>query len=68
MTGTRDSVDIPAVMIGQNAGQLLLSGLQNGDSVNVTLDKSLILTVPETGNVHRRFLVTRAERDGATIS
>jgi len=55
MTGTRGSVDIPAVMIGQADGQRLLSTLQNGDTVDVTLDKSLILTVPETGNILADF-------------
>jgi hypothetical protein len=55
MTGTRGAVDIPAVMIGQADGQRLLSALQDGESVDVTLDKNLILTVPETGNVLADF-------------
>jgi subtilisin family serine protease len=55
MTGTRDSVGIPAVMIGQGDGQRLFSALQNGDTVDVTLNKNLILAVPETGNVLASF-------------
>lgn len=55
MAGTRNAVDIPAVMIGQNIGERLLTALQNGDAVDVTLDKNLILSVPETGNVLADF-------------
>ena len=55
MTGTRGSVDIPSVMISQSDGQRLLARLQNGDAVDVTLDTSLILTVPETGNMLADF-------------
>jgi len=50
MAGNRNSVDIPAVMISQAIGEQLLSKLQNGDAVDVTLDKTLILTVPDNGN------------------
>jgi len=55
MAGTRGSVGIPAVMIGRDDGQRLLARLQNGEAVDVTLDKSLIRTVPETGNVLASF-------------
>ena len=55
MTGPRGSVDIPAVMINQGDGQRLLSSLQNGEAVKVTLDSSLILTAPETGNILAGF-------------
>jgi len=55
MAGTRDSVDIPAVMISQGDGQRLLAKLQNDDAVDVTLDKSLILTIPDNGNVLASF-------------
>ena len=55
MSGTRDAVNIPAVMISQADGQLLLDELQNEQAVEVTLDKSLFLTVPETGNAMASF-------------
>ena len=55
MIGTRGSVGIPAVMIRQSDGLLLLSKLKNADAVEVTLDAALILSVPETGNVLAGF-------------
>ena len=55
MSGTRDAVNIPAVMIGQADGQLLFDELQNDRPVEVTLDKSLFLNMPETGNVIAGF-------------
>lgn len=55
MGGTRDSVNIPAVMIGQSDGEKLLAKLQNGETVEVTLDKALILAVPDNGNVMASF-------------
>ncbi len=55
MAGTRGSVDIPAVMIGLDDGQRLLTRLQNNEAVDVTLDISLLLTEPETGNVIAGF-------------
>ena len=55
MSGTRDAVNIPAVMISQADGQLLFDELQNNVRAEVTLDKSLFLNVPETGNVMASF-------------
>lgn len=55
MSGTRDTVAIPAVMIGQADGQLLLTELQDGGIVEVTLDKTLFLTQADDGNVMGSF-------------
>lgn len=55
MSGTRDSVRIPAVMIGQADGQLLFDELEANQSVEVTLDKSLFLNIAEDGNVMAGF-------------
>ncbi|NND37498.1 MAG: S8 family serine peptidase [Gammaproteobacteria bacterium] len=57
MSGTRGSVTIPAVMIGQADGQLLLTELQNENEnvVEVTLDKTLFLTQTDDGNVMGSF-------------
>ncbi len=55
MAGTRGSVDIPAVMIGAADGDLLLNELQADNAVEITLDKALLLTVAETGDVMGRF-------------
>ncbi|TDJ44828.1 MAG: hypothetical protein E2O52_07555, partial [Gammaproteobacteria bacterium] len=55
MSGTRDVVQIPAVMIGQADGNLLLTELNDGNFVEVTLDKSLFLTLPDDGNVMGSF-------------
>jgi hypothetical protein len=55
MTGARGSVNIPAVMINQSDGQLLLDELQSDAAIEVTLDSGLILSVAETGNVLADF-------------
>ena len=55
MAGTRDSVDIPAVMIGAADGDRLLTELQSGDAVEVTLDKTLFLQTVEDGDVMGSF-------------
>jgi subtilisin family serine protease len=55
MSGTRDSVNIPAVMISQADGRLLFDELQNDRPVEVTLDKSLFLNLPDKGNVMASF-------------
>ncbi|MDJ0926411.1 MAG: S8 family serine peptidase [Gammaproteobacteria bacterium] len=55
MNGTRDSVDIPAVMISQANGQTILDRLTSGDSVEVTLDKSLVLRRTIAGNAMGDF-------------
>lgn len=55
MDGTRGSVNIPAVMIGKTDGARILERLQAGAAVNVTLDKSIVLTHHDGGNVMGKF-------------
>jgi subtilisin family serine protease len=56
MAGARDSVNIPAVMIGQADGQLILDELQDEDTiVEVTLDKSLFIEIDEDGDMMGSF-------------
>lgn len=50
MNGSPDLVGIPALMIGQADGNLILAELEAGETVNIVLDKGLLLTEPETGN------------------
>ena len=50
MGGTRDSVNIPAVMLGQADGQMILDRINAGDTVQVTLDKSIFLDSEDEGN------------------
>lgn len=54
MTGTSDP-GIPALMIGQADGNLLLAEIDAGEAIEVVLDKGLLLTVKETGNVMGAF-------------
>jgi len=53
--GLDGAVDIPAVMVGQADGNLILDELNNGEAVSLILDKSLFLTVEDTGNKMGRF-------------
>jgi subtilisin family serine protease len=55
MTGVRNSVRIPALMIGQSDGQLLLERLVDEDPVEVTLDKKIFLTERDQGNEMQGF-------------
>lgn len=55
MTGTRNSVGIPAVLIGEADGKLIRDQLQAGGSIEVTLDKSLLLNIAEAGNLMANF-------------
>ncbi len=55
MTGDDDTIDIPAVMIGSADGNLLLDEIDAGETVEIVLDKSLFLTVDDTGNVMANF-------------
>ncbi|MDP2323561.1 MAG: S8 family serine peptidase, partial [Gammaproteobacteria bacterium] len=55
MTGVRNSVRIPALMIGQADGQLLMERLVDEDPVEVTLDKRVFLTVRDQGNEMQGF-------------
>lgn len=50
MNGSPDLVNIPALMIGQADGNLILAELNDGERVDAVLDKGLLLTEPETGN------------------
>jgi subtilisin family serine protease len=58
MAGTRGSVNIPAVMISQADGQLLLGELQNDAVVELTLDKSIFINEPDNGDVMGSFSST----------
>ncbi len=55
MNGNADLVDIPAVMIGQADGNLIVAEIEAGNEVTAVLEKSLLLTEPETGNVMATF-------------
>ena len=48
--GLTAEVGIPAVMVGQADGNLLVAEIEAGERVNVVLNKSLFLTVEDTGN------------------
>ena len=50
MNGAAGLVDIPALMIGQADGNLILTELEAGNRVDAVLDKGLLLTELETGN------------------
>jgi subtilisin family serine protease len=43
-------VNIPAIMLGQADGDLILGELEAGETVEAVLNKSLFLTVDDTGN------------------
>jgi len=51
MNGEAGLSDIPALMIGQADGNLILAELDAGNQVTVRLDKDLLLTQKEAGNV-----------------
>ena len=51
MTGTPDSVDIPALMIGQADGTLLRDEIDDEQTIEIVLDKGFFLTENDTGNV-----------------
>lgn len=55
MTGSSDAADVPALMIGQADGNLLLAEIDDGQTVEVVLDKGLFLTEADTGNVMGTF-------------
>jgi subtilisin family serine protease len=55
MFGENGLVDIPALMIGQADGNLMLAELDAGNKVTVVLEKSFLLTTPENGNVMASF-------------
>ena len=55
MNGTSGESDIPAVMIGQADGNLIIAELDEGNEVTVTLDDGQLLTEDDTGNVMATF-------------
>ncbi len=55
MTGNRNNIRIPALMIGQADGQLLRERLVDEDPVEVTLDSRMFLTVRDQGNQMQGF-------------
>ena len=55
MNGTSGSSDIPALMIGQAEGNLILAELDADNDVNVLLDKELFLTEADDGNAMAIF-------------
>ena len=55
MNGVSGLSDIPAVMIGQADGNLILAEIDAGNLVTVLLDKDLLLTESDTGNVMGSF-------------
>jgi subtilisin family serine protease len=55
MNGDPELADIPAVMIGQADGNLILAELDAGNVVTALLDKDLLLTEGDSGNVMASF-------------
>jgi len=55
MNGVSGLSDIPALMIGQADANLILAELDAGSLVTVVLDKELLLTQSENGNVMASF-------------
>jgi subtilisin family serine protease len=55
MGGIRNTVTIPAVMIGEADGMLLRDRIATGETVEVTLDQSVLFSVADTGNAVDSF-------------
>ena len=55
MNGTEGLSDIPALMIGQADGNLILAELDAGNDVTVILNKGFLLTTGDVGNVMATF-------------
>jgi subtilisin family serine protease len=55
MNGNASLVDIPALMIGQADGNLIIAEIEANNTVAAVLDKGFLLTQPETGNVMATF-------------
>jgi subtilisin family serine protease len=55
MTGVSGQADIPALMIGQADGNLILAEMTADINVEVILDKGFFLSVTDTGNVMGAF-------------
>ncbi|MGI9309097.1 MAG: S8 family serine peptidase, partial [Gammaproteobacteria bacterium] len=55
MAGSGSGISIPAVMIGQADGRLIQNKLLAGSEVEVTLDKSILISLQQTENVLSPF-------------
>jgi subtilisin family serine protease len=55
MNGSRNGITIPALMIGQDDGELLRARLEADETVGVTLQKGLFLRVADPGNRMEAF-------------
>ena len=55
MTGLPAPDDVPALMMGQADANLILAEFDDGNDVTVVLDKSLLLTQSDSGNVMASF-------------
>lgn len=55
MFGESGLVGIPALMIGQADANLILAEMDAGNEVSVVLEKSFLLTTPDTGNIMASF-------------
>lgn len=55
MTGTPGEADIPALMVGQADGNLILAEIDAGETVEAILNKGFFLSVTDTGNVMGAF-------------
>jgi hypothetical protein len=55
MTGTPGFSNIPALMIGQADGNLILNEINADQTVDLVLDKGLFLSEQETGNIMGAF-------------
>src|SRR5690606_27859033 len=55
MTGTRGSVNIPAVMLSRDDGNRLFEALLDDAALRVTMDRALLRTVRDAGNLMEAF-------------
>ncbi len=55
MNGSSTLIDVPAVMIGQADGMLILDEIDAGNVVGVRLESGILLTEDESGNVMASF-------------
>lgn len=55
MNGTAGLSDIPAVMIGQADGNLILAEIDAGSAIAIRLEAGLVLTESDTGNIMAQF-------------
>ncbi len=55
MNGDAALVNIPALMVGQADGNLFIAEIDAGNTIDVVLNKGLLLTQSETGNIMASF-------------